>query len=130
MTRVAVSIEFEADDSKALIIADRLFNQFYNQKGFFGGLYNARIPSADGHEQGIEGPCALLNLYDLSRLYDGCRKALGECARRIQALSRKISTIYDTEPSRSNHRVFPQKSRGSIPEIRCNYFEEDIHTSR
>jgi len=37
MTRIVVSIEFEANDIKALNIADRLFDQFYSQKGFFKG---------------------------------------------------------------------------------------------
>lgn len=37
MTRIVVSIEFEADGLRVLNMADRLFDQFYDQKGFFQG---------------------------------------------------------------------------------------------
>jgi len=91
MTRVVVSIEFEADDLKALNIADRLFDQFYDQKGFFQGYTMPEYLLPTGMSKGSKEHALYLTyvisidyMTDARKLWANARGAFSLYPQRFQ----------------------------------------------
>jgi len=97
MARVVVSIEFEADDAKAHNIADRLFDQFYDQKGFFQGytmpeylLPTGMIKGSREHALYLTYVISIDYMTDARKLWSNARGAFSFYPERFQP-----STILD-----------------------------------
>jgi len=91
MARVVVSIEFEANDIKALNIADRLFDQFYGQKGFFEGYTMPEYILPTGMSKGSKEHALFLTyvisidyMTDARKLWANARGAFNLYPERFQ----------------------------------------------
>ena len=97
MTRVIVSVEFESDDLRTRDIANRLFDQFYGQKGFFEGytmpeylLPTGMIKGSREHALYLTYVISIDYMTDARKLWSNARGAFSFYPERFQP-----STILD-----------------------------------